>query len=162
MKAVHAPRVRAKLAEIIGRLPSEGMTTAKIIESLKKEYPEDVMADRDDLMEVALFRIVSQIGSRHSNATPNLEPDLFGNYSVQPTIYVTIQNADGPQRVMKSIGDVTLDEAERYIAEHRRPVAAIAKDVKEFVRMIGDFKASGASPKDKVGDWWALAKKSAA
>jgi len=154
---IHAPKVRHLLAQMISNLPSEGMTTVKIIAAMRTKHPEIIAAETPDLVEVALTRIVSQTGGRNSNATPNVTPDLFGEYGIQPTLFVFAKT--GQEKILKNIGDVTVAEAERYVSKHRKPSTKLPKKVAELGRLAQDAKQSGAKPEDKIGEWWGQRKK---
>jgi hypothetical protein len=152
---IHAPKIRNYLVEIIGNLPSDGLSTATIISQLKTLHPDAIKDEQADLIEAALTRIVSQIGARHSNATVNIEPDLFGKYGLPPTLYVTVITDSGPEKRMKNVQDITLEESERLVAENSTPRTRTPERIKRMAKLVKDLRASGAKPDQKIGDWWA-------
>ena len=149
-KTIHAPKVRNALAEIIGALPSGGLTTAKLIDALKTRHSDAISAETAALNDIAFARIIAQISERHSNATPNVMPDLFGKYGIQPMLFVTVN------RRLKNISDTTLGDVDGYVSGHSKPRSRVSNKVKELARLAKDAKASGAKSGDTIGTWWAL------
>jgi len=154
IKKIRAPKVRNFLAEITSALPSDGLPTEAIIASLKAQHADAIEDESNDLIDMALIRIVSQTGSRQSNSMENVYPNLFGEYGAPPKVYVTLNAANGPERRMKNLPDVTIDEAERYVSQHRKPTKTLPKGVMEIARLAKDLKESGANLHDKIGESW--------
>jgi hypothetical protein len=102
---------------------------------------------------MSLIRIVSQTGQKQTKSIQNVKLNLFVEYGAPPTLYVMVQTSSGPERRMKNLLDVTLAEAERYVAEHRKPAKTTPKSVGEMARLAKDFKKSGAKPNDRIGGW---------
>jgi hypothetical protein len=140
---------------MIRTLPSAGLTTSRIVSDLKTKHPDIINSESSELTDIALIRIVSQIGARRSTASENVYPDLFGEYGVQPTVYITVKVDGAYEKILKHVTDLTIAEAAEYATEHGRQIKSTSATAKEIGRMADDAKASGAKLNDTIGGWWA-------
>jgi hypothetical protein len=154
IKRIRAPKTRNKLAELVGSLPRSGMTTSQIISEFKSEHGDIVQSERQELLDIGISRVLMQIAMRHSNATVNFAPDLFGKYGIQPMIYVSTDTSNGVERVLKNVADITLIEAERVISEFRKPRKELSHPARELIKLVADFKKSSPAPTETIGRWW--------
>jgi hypothetical protein len=130
------------------------MTTSQIISAFKSEHADVVQSELQELLDIGISRVLMQIAMRHSNATVNLEPDLFGKYGIQPMIYVSTDTSNGVERLLKNASDITLIEAERVISEIRKPRKELSHSARELIKLVADFKKSSSVPTETIGQWW--------
>jgi predicted nucleic acid-binding protein len=158
MKRVRASKVRNLLGTIVSRLPSDGLTTEKIIADLRRDHPDAIAAETGDLIEIALVRLVSQVSSLRSSSTVNFQVELFEEYAVKRRIVLMVETPTGFEKVWKNIDDVTVAEAERYVALHERVPVRLSVDAKELSRLLTDVRNYATSPNDKLVNAWAAAR----
>jgi hypothetical protein len=150
---IRAPKVQHSLAKIFGEMPDEGLSTAEILAKIRKEYKDDIESDRIDLEGIGIIHLIGQRYSKSTNATPNFDPNLFGEYDVPHMLYV--RTGAGRNRVMKQISHITCEEAQLHSVKLTKLITKKNPANNEFVRLAADMKASGAKPDETIGDWWA-------
>jgi len=138
-------------------LPSDGLTTKKIIAALRRDHAEDILAEADDLIEIALIKLVSQVGTLRSSSMTNFQSELFEEYAVPRRLVLIVKTQHGNKKVWKNLDDLTIAEAEGYVSDHQRPRTKIASQVKELGRLIADSKSYAKSPNEKLVKAWAAA-----
>jgi hypothetical protein len=158
MKRVRAPKVRNSLGAIINGLPSDGLTTEKIIAALRKDHAVAIAADTNDLVEIALVRLVDQVGALRTKSTAHFDPVLFEEYAVQPRLNLTIETPDGSKKVWKNLDDVSVGEARRYVAQHERSPVRISPTASELHRLLNDVRDFVRSEHEKLVIAWRAAK----
>jgi hypothetical protein len=150
---IRAPKVQHSLAKIFGEMPDDGLSTAEILSKIRKEYKDEVLSDRIDLEDIGIIHLIGQRYSKSTNATPNFDPNLFGEYGVPRMIYV--RTISGRKRVMKQIDHVTYEEAQLRVIKLTNTITKNNPANDEFIRLTADMKASGARADETIGDWWA-------
>jgi hypothetical protein len=145
------------LSAIIGTLPSEGLTTEKIIALLRKDHAKDIEAEASDLIDIALIKLVSQIGSIRSGSTRNIQSELFEEYGVRKRLVLRVKTSQGSEKIWKDLDDISIAEAERYISDRLRPRQRIAEEVNELKRLVAYSKPYAKSDSDKLVKAWAAA-----
>ena len=154
MRRIRAPKVRNSLASIVGKLPSGGMTTERIVAALHKSYQKEIADDTADLIEIALVRLVNQVCGRQSGSTPSFQASLFDEYGVQKRLSLVIQTPHGLQKIWKNLSDVTVAEAKQCVADHERPPVRVSSKISELRRLLTDVERIEPSPDEKLVKAW--------
>jgi hypothetical protein len=158
MTRVLAPQVRNSLAAIYQRLPASGLTTDKIISLLRKDHAKELLADTADILHIGLVKLVDQIGARRTRSTANLQLELFQEYAPPLRLNLIVKTAKGKKNVWKNLGDVTIGEAEQYVAEHEKPPVRLSPQTNELSRLLADIKGHSQSSDDMLIEVYAAAK----
>jgi hypothetical protein len=157
MAQVRAHNVRQSLLSIINSLPSDGLTTDNIIDTLHKHHAEAITSDSDDLIRIALVRLVNQVGDLRSGSTTDLQIELFEEYKVNKRLVIIVETPTGPKKVWKNREDMTIGEVTRYVEAHERPRLKLSGNARELSRMLDDVKAFSTSDDDKIAEVLAAA-----
>jgi hypothetical protein len=151
-----APSVKNALA----RITDNALTTEQIVAFAKKNNKKEIEADKDDLIDIALIKLVNDAGSLQSGPLADLQIEMFHEYSFQKKLHVVVESPDGPVKVWKSSATVSVAEAQRYISDHQRPaMKELSGRAKELKRFLDECNASAAEPGTELIDLWTAARK---
>jgi hypothetical protein len=151
-----APYVKNALAKLTGI----GLTTEQIVARLKKDNPKAIEDDKDDLIDIALTKLVNQVGLLQSGSVTEAQLEMFHEYSFQKRLHVVVETPTGPIKIWKSSATVSTEEAARYISDRLRPsVRRLSSRAKELQRFLDECNASSALPGTKLLELWLAAKK---
>ena len=155
VKKPRAPTVKNLLARLIGK----GLTTEKIISLFRKDHHEAIAKENEDLIDIALTKLVSQVGALQSGPATDLQIELFHEYSLQKKLNVIVDTPEGPEKVWKESVEVSVAEAQRYVAEHQRqPMRKLSGHASELERLLSECNASSAPPNSNLMELWTAAR----
>ncbi len=122
----------------------KGATTEQIVEAFLERSPEIIRAENDQLIRMALVKLVNDICGRRNGATPtSVAPDLFGEFHLPGSVTITVQDKDGVRREKKAVASLTKEEAEQCVREHTRARRRRSESYTELARLLDHFADVG-------------------
>jgi hypothetical protein len=140
------PRTTTGLAAVISEMVLKGATTDQIVAAFREKYPEIIRAENDQLIQMALVKLVNDICRRRTGATPaSVQPDLFGEFHLPGSVTVTVRDKDGTRREKKAVASLTKEEAETCVKEHTRAKRRRSAQFDELARLVDHLAEVGTA-----------------
>jgi ribosomal protein L7/L12 len=156
-KMRRAPRTRTFLAAIKSKLARKGVRTDELIAALKREHPEIVRMELQDLADIGLVKLANETFALHSVAGKNsTQLEMFAEYGTGPDVILRVIDKKGRvTKVCRATDSLGLGEADRHIAEQMKPrPRKPSKEVTELARLVNDVRKFGESDASTIGESW--------
>jgi hypothetical protein len=133
-----APKSRARLIEIKGKLGRKGAPDEEIIDTFLEKYPEIARVENGPLIRIALKSILNVICN--FNAKPeDAQLDLFQGYRLPLTVSVPAHNGkNAGRKVKKNFDAMTKAEVREYIARRTDPAPKQSRRTLEVIRFYNE------------------------
>ncbi len=150
-----APQVCSLLAVIKGKVAHKGATSEEIVAALRKEHPEAIKAELDDILHVGLIQLANQVCRLRSGGATSAQLEMFAEYGVPKMITLRVEDTKGRVRnIHKAVGALTLAEARQHVSEHTKPRPRMSDEVKELARLVDDVQGFAKSERSTIDECW--------
>jgi hypothetical protein len=140
-----APRTRNFLAVIKGKIARKGASSDEIVATLRRDHPEAIRAEMDDIVQIGLIKLTNDTCSLKSGSATSLQLEMFNEYDTGRMINLRVEGADGHVRkVYKAVDALTKIEARQHVAENTKPARPRqSKEIIELARLVEDMDKYG-------------------
>lgn len=141
MPKVTAPKVRRAMIEIIEHRVANGITSAELVQQVRRERPDAIEHETPYFLETGLVHLASQLLSDSRRSHSPFQPDLFRDRPHVPeTVSVPVYDRGASRTLHIARENMTRAQARSCIAAMRRPRKEMEEAANELQEVLDDLE----------------------